>query len=136
MGEGLGIVGLLDTSAGSKDTILLAAFRPGVTLLCASLKRANHLHYLKSYVMRRKSFAGHIFYIYIEIYLAIFHIYIEIYLARIRIIGKTLTVSVLYINSKSMLAIQLQKFLDFRQNVFFISRQCLAGSMIELGFDY
>ena len=37
MGEGLDIVGLLDTSAGSKDTILLAAFRPGVTLLRASL---------------------------------------------------------------------------------------------------
>ena len=103
MGEGLGIVGLLDTSAGSKDTILLAAFRPGVTLLCASLKRANHLHYLKSY-------AGNIF-----------HIYIEKHLARIRMIGKRLTVSVLYINCKSMLAIQLQKFLDFRQNVFFIS---------------
>ena len=85
MGEGLGIVGLLDTSAGSKDTILLAPFRPGVTLLCASLKRANHLHYLKSY-------AGP-------------YIYIEIYLARIIMIGKRLTVSVLYINCKSMLAI-------------------------------
>ena len=78
MGEGLGIVGLLDTSAGSKDTILLAAFRPRVTLLRASLKRANHIHHVKSYT-------GHILYI-----------YIEMYLARTRIIGKRLTVSVLY----------------------------------------
>ena len=58
------------------------------------------------------------------------------YLARTRIIGKRLTVSVLYINCKSVLAIQLQKFLDFGPNVFFISRQSPAGSMIELGFDY
>ena len=77
MEEGLGIVGLLDTFAGSKDTILLAAFRPRVTQLRASLKCANHLHYLKSY-------AGHIFYI-----------HIEIYLTRIKMIGKRLTVSVL-----------------------------------------
>ena len=89
MGEGLDIVGLLDTSAGSKDTILLPAFRPGVTLLRASLRRAIHLLHVTSY-------AGNIFYI-----------YIEVYLARIRIIGKRLTVSVLYINCKSMLAIKL-----------------------------
>ena len=108
---------MLDTSAGSKDTILLATFRPGVALLRAALKPANHLHHVTSY-------AGHIFYI-----------YIETYLARIRMIGTRLTVAVLHINCKSMPAIKLQKVPDFGQNEFFVSRQCLAGYMIELGFD-
>ena len=58
MEEGLGIVGLLDTFAGSKDTILLAAFRPRVALLRAALLTC------KSYPLSVESYRTNIIYLY------------------------------------------------------------------------